>query len=59
MVKAVFNRLCKDSGYTLDVAKAIHLTAMMCSKHPLEVWMELGSWSSMEKVARGEVVEMI
>jgi hypothetical protein len=43
MIQELFIRVCRDSGFTLDAARAAGVAAIAFGCHPLEVWMAMPS----------------
>ena len=52
-IQAVFIRVCRDSGFTLDAAHAARLVAKTLVCHPLEVWLAMPSLDVMNEIAAG------
>ena len=53
LIKEIYIRVCKDSGYGLDIYRAAALTGRILKIHPLEVWMVVGTIDVMEEIATG------
>lgn len=52
-VVRLYARLCRDSGFRLDYIQAAILLAKMLGCHPLEIWMTIGDFDNMQRVANG------
>lgn len=50
----LFIRVCRDSGFRLDYIRAAILAGDIAKRSPLEVWIALGSFDLMERIATGE-----
>lgn len=53
-ITEMYERVCKDSGYKLDMQKAATLTASVLKISPLEVWIGVGSVDKMIQIASGD-----
>jgi hypothetical protein len=54
MIQELFIRVCRDSGFTLDAARAAGVAAIAFGCHPLEVWMAMPSLDVMNEIAAGK-----
>lgn len=52
-VQDTFIRVCKDSGYKMDMVRAAQFTASVLDISSLEVWIHMGDMDNMERVANG------
>lgn len=53
-IQQVYIRVCRDSGFKLDWIRATNLTASIVGKHPMDVWIAIGTIDVMEAIAQGE-----
>lgn len=54
-IQEVYIRICKDSGYKLGATHAAKLAASVLKIHPLEVWVAMSSFDTMEAYAEGKL----
>lgn len=52
-IQAVFIRICRDSGFKMDAARAAVLTARTVGCHPLDVWAAMPDLDTMNRLAAG------
>lgn len=52
-LQAVFIRVCRDSGFRLDYARAAQLAAKVLGAHPMDIWIALPSLDVMQQIAEG------
>lgn len=53
LIRELYLRVCKDSGYTIGVFSAAVVTAHAIGCHPLDVWLAMPGLSMMEEIAAG------
>ncbi len=53
LLRDLFVRVCRDSGFRLDTHRAANLVAQIAKAHPLDIWMAMPSLEVMDEVARG------
>jgi len=49
----VFIRVCRDSKFTMDAVKAATFAALVLDCHPLEIWLAMPDFNTMERIADG------
>ena len=54
IIRELYIRTCKDSGYQLEWAKAAKFVADELDTHPLQVWVAFPSMEDMKKIAEGK-----
>lgn len=54
-IQEVYIRVCKDGGYRLSAAQAAKLAAGALKIHPLEIWVAMSSFDTMEAYAEGRL----
>lgn len=54
LVQGIFIRVCRDSGWKLDMYRAAALAAKMLGKHPMDIWIAMPDLKTMERVASGQ-----
>ena len=54
LIHKLYIRVCRDSGFQLDLHRACSLVARILGKHPLEVWMAFPSLDVMFAIAAGD-----
>ena len=52
-VQRVFVRVCKDSGFKLDMVRAAQLSAKVIGCSPLSIWMTMDT-QTMSEIASGK-----
>jgi len=53
-IRNLYIRVCRDSGFQLDYARAAQLAAKVGGFHPMDVWTALPSLSTMRAIAAGD-----
>lgn len=53
-IQMAFIRVCRDSGWRFDHARAAIFVGNLLKISPLEVWTAFGNLDTMEEIARGE-----
>ena len=52
-VQNLYIRICKDSGFYLNYIGAAILTGKVLNISPIEVWCHMGSFDTMQRIAKG------
>lgn len=53
LVQQVFIRICRDSRFKIGVVRAASLTARTLGCHPLEIWLAMPDWNTMDLISVG------
>lgn len=53
LTQAVYMRVCRDSGFTLEATRAAHLAARILKCSPLDIWIAMGTLETMDRIANG------
>ena len=51
-IQALYVRVCRDSGFRMEAARAAHMVAVILKTDALKVWLELGT-DNMDRIAAG------
>lgn len=52
-LQQIYVRVCRDSGFKLDMHRACALAAAAVGKHPLDIWIAMPSLDVMAAIAAG------
>lgn len=52
-MQQVYIRVCRDSGFQLDMHRAAALAAKIVGKHPIDIWCSMPGLDVMAEIAAG------
>lgn len=52
-LQQLYIRVCRDSGFKLDLHRACALAAAAAGKHPMDIWLAMPSLDVMFEIAAG------
>lgn len=54
LTQDIFIRVCRDSGWRLDMYRAAALAAKVLGKHPMDIWIAMPDLQTLERIASGQ-----
>lgn len=52
-IQKAYIRICRDSNFQIEYINAAILTANVLKISPIEVWIAIGDFGAMKKIAKG------
>jgi len=52
-IQQLFIRICRDTKFKMSAIDAAYLAAKVLDCHPLEIWLAMPSFDTMEEIANG------